>query len=316
MDTIQIHTLTQKTVRSLPSRIAIPRQLDSFRVLRTLGSGGSAHVLLAEETAGHLRGQQFALKVATPDPLGANAQMLHVESELLQAMRHPNVLHCYARKEYQGHHFSILKYVDGWSLKQVIRKGGKMPLSVCIDIGLTLCDALTYVHEHNVVHCDIKPSNVLIDRFGTVTLIDFGIAQFPSRRHPQDQTSGTVAYMAPEQATGAAVDARADLFSLAVMLYEMATGTRLYPGSDVTTLLRERVCPVHLPKTGRVHGLLGAPLHPLMSALQHAIALNPDHRYASAEDFRHALLGCKRKLWAKTHRRQWVRTVMNRVEYS
>lgn len=296
--------------------IPIPTQLNDFRILRPLGQGGSARVFLAETTRNNLPSSRVALKVMVPDNLGTNYSMLRNEAEILRPVSHPNIIKFHSVGQHHGLMYGVLDYVQGWSIKALLKRTHKIPLSACVDIGLQLCSALNYLHHpvderlsNATVHCDIKPGNILIDRFGRVRLIDFGIACKSGQRETGNTSYGTAAYMAPEQVTKDRIDGRTDLFSLGVMLYEMATGTRLFPGSDIPTLLRERLHATSLPKTGLLHAVLGDSQHHFMRTLQRCIQCDASERIPSSRHLAESLAWVAHRASPGPSCEQWMQTI-------
>jgi serine/threonine-protein kinase len=162
------------------------------------------------------------------------------EAELLAKLRHENILELYDFVSTDAAMWLVLEYVDGVSLAEVLAQCERLSTAAAVAIGLELARALAHAHERGIVHRDVKPSNVLISRSGSIKLVDFGIAHddhVPSSPEPLDAgaTFGTPAYMAPEQILGEPVDARADIFSLGVLLYQLLSGTRPFDGPDTRT---------------------------------------------------------------------------------
>jgi serine/threonine-protein kinase len=216
------------------------------------------------------------------------------EARISLQMSHPNVVHAYESGLDGERHYLTLEYLDGQPLKHlfdgVLAEGGlSLPLALKI-----VCDVLAgldYIHglhdlsgsPLSIVHRDVSPQNVFITYEGAIKVVDFGIAQFVGTRaaQPSRDLKGRIAYMAPEQVAGLAVDRRADLFSVGVMLWELAVGKRLWQGMSEATIvqhLRERKALPTLPKNrGFPPGLA--------TICARALAVDPSERYASASDF-------------------------------
>jgi two-component system, LytTR family, response regulator len=210
-----------------------------YRVVSRLGQGGMGAVYLADDTR---LGRRVALKVlpanvaSDPDRMNRFVQ----EAKLASALTHPNVAYIYEIGEDDGLRFLAMEYVEGDPLS--VRMGrGLLALAELLSVGIQVADALDDAHSKGIVHRDIKPSNLMLTPRGHIKVLDFGLAKLetPNRDDTQVMTTagvvmGTVAYMSPEQALGRDVDHRTDLFSLGVVLYEMATARLPFPGATAS----------------------------------------------------------------------------------
>ena len=163
------------------------------------------------------------------------------EAKSLAALNHPNIVTVYDVGQEVGNYFITMELIEGRSLNEFIRDKGRLTMKNCVVVALKLCSALEYAHSHGVVHRDIKPSNIMLSNQGEVKIMDFGLAKIMGEAI-QDRTNarGTPLYMSPEQVENQAVDARSDLYSLGITLFEMATGTLPSPKaiSPITTPIR------------------------------------------------------------------------------
>jgi serine/threonine protein kinase len=199
--------------------------------------------------------RSVAVKILPPELAGDEKyrQRFQREARAASALSHPNVAHIYDVGEESGTHYIAMELVEGENLRALVAKG---PLSAdrIADLGVQMASALEEAHSRGIVHRDIKSANAVVDAKGHVKVLDFGLARrtlddaamLDSRLSTQDQTavgvvSGTVPYMSPEQALGKEVDARSDLFSLGVVLYELATGRLPFVG-DTATQTIDRIC--------------------------------------------------------------------------
>jgi predicted Ser/Thr protein kinase/predicted nucleic acid-binding protein len=204
------------------------RELKGYRVEELIGSGGMGTVYRATQLS---LGRPVALKVLPPN-VSDDPQFVHRfhrEAEILAALAHPNVVQVIDRGEAEGRYFIVMEYVDGESLRALLRRGPVPPRDAC-RICAQLLDALDYAHAKGVVHRDIKPENVLLSREGNVKVADFGVSRFlaggPDTRLTRTHfVLGTYEYMAPEQRESVQeADSRSDIYATAVVLYEMLTG--------------------------------------------------------------------------------------------
>lgn len=213
--------------------------VEGFRVLEELGSGALSSVYKAVEEP---VGRTVALKVlkSTIAPSSPFAAQLEREARVLGQLNHPNVgsLHSFSKTDVRMH--LVLEFVDGFSLAAVLKKRPGVPPDSVAAIGAAVARGLAHAHERGIVHRDIKPANVLVSRRGEVKVFDFGIAQRASDasagplapRHEDVTAFGTPAYMSPEQILGETVDARSDIFSLGVVLYQLLCGARPFERGD------------------------------------------------------------------------------------
>jgi TolB-like protein/tetratricopeptide (TPR) repeat protein len=228
-------------------------RIGSYEVLGPLGAGGMGEVYRARDTR---LGREVALKVLPPETARDPGRLARFEREAraVAKLNHPNIVTLHAIEEVGSERVIVMERVDGRPLSAMIAPHG-LPLARVLDIAVSIADALSAAHERGVVHRDLKPANVMVSDEGRVKVLDFGLAKWvalsdgvetaapTATRTLEGVVVGTVPYMAPEQLRGEPVDARADIFSFGVMLYEMAAGARPFRGdtsADLTAaILRE-----------------------------------------------------------------------------
>ncbi len=269
-------------------------KLGRYEIRSKLGEGGMGEVYLARDTQ---LDRLIALKLLPPE-VAQDQQRLYrflQEARAASALSHANVAHIYEIGEAEGAHFIAMEYVDGTALEKQI--GGRpVRLAEFLDIAIQIADALDEAHGRGIVHRDIKSSNIMITARGRVKVLDFGLAKVSTPAGVTDRTSnselatrvkttpgvvmGTVNYMSPEQALGREVDQRSDIFSLGVVLYEMATG-RLPFGGDTVTETIDRIAHAQPEAIARFNYDVPAELEVI---IKKALRKDREERYQQVHD--------------------------------
>jgi serine/threonine-protein kinase len=211
------------------------------------------------------------------------------EAQAAANLSHPNIVPVFDWGEDTGTYFIVMEFIDGRPLSAILKSSGPLTADRTADIGAHVAAALGYAHKHGVIHRDVKPGNVLITDEGQVKVTDFGIARAINTEESLTQTGavmGTATYFSPEQAEGMGVDARSDIYSLGVVLFEMVTGRPPFLGDTPVAVASKHVRD-HPPAPRE----LNPAIPPTFEAIiLKAMAKNPEHRYATAEDLRADLL--------------------------
>lgn len=276
--------------------------LGHYRILERLGKGGMGEVFLADDTK---LGRKVALKVLTEE-LASDSdwrQRFEREARAVAALNHPNIVTIHSVEEANGVLFLTLELVDGDTLASHIPPGG-LPLDKILTFAIPLTDAVGAAHQRGITHRDLKPVNVMVTTDRRIKVLDFGLAKLAETEQaamgvtmPADLTGagrimGTTAYMSPEQAEGKAVDPRSDVFTLGVMLYEMAVGERPFKGDTQVSLMSSIIKDTPTAVTDLKKDLP----RDLARIVGHCLAKDPEDRYQTAKDLRNDLRSLKTDL--------------------
>jgi serine/threonine protein kinase/Flp pilus assembly protein TadD len=261
------------------------KTIGRYQILAPLGFGGMGEVFLAQDD---VLDRKVALKLLPKQFTQDRDRLRRFEQEAraASALNHPNIITIYEIGESDGTRFMAAEYVEGQTLRELIGKPERQ-LADVLEIGIQASGALAAAHGANIIHRDIKPANIMLRRDGYIKVLDFGLAKLTSARAHLDVTEpgrvmGTINYMSPEQAMGQALDHRTDVFSLGVVLYELATGQRLFEGkSDAAvydSILHKETPPLRQ----------FAPASPieLDQVIRRALEKDPARRYQTAADLR------------------------------
>jgi len=280
-------------------------RLGTYEIISPIGVGGMGEVYRARDTR---LGREVAVKVLPQAVASSTDRLARFEREArtVAGLNHPNIVTLFSVEDEEGVGFLTMELVEGQSLDRLIASGG-FPLARVLDLGIPLANALSAAHERGVVHRDLKPSNVMVARDGWLKVLDFGLAKVAADDGRDagatigatadpisgvGQVLGTVPYMSPEQVRGEVVDARSDLFSLGIILYELATGRRPFVGStpaDVSSaILRDVPAPVIT-----IRGDLPRDLDRIITR---CLEKNPRDRIQTARDVYNELRYLKREI--------------------
>jgi serine/threonine protein kinase len=232
--------------------------IGAFQIRKPLGRGVSGVVY---EAYNPIRGVVGAVKVFTEvtNRTPALKTRLLRDAQAAAALQHPNLASVLESGEDQGHPYVVAEYVEGVDLAQVLRSRKPFPVEWVLDLWRQMCEGLAHAHRAQLLHLDLKPSDVRVTPAGEVKLVDFGVHHLKSLERSNGPAVGGVHYRAPEQVEGRKPDPRADVFSAAAIVYELLARRRAFPGEDLTTVLtsitRGRADPSALPATGFSPGL-------------------------------------------------------------
>jgi serine/threonine protein kinase/beta-lactam-binding protein with PASTA domain len=251
-----------------------------YKILKRLGTGGMATVYLAEDQE---LGRRVAIKILNAKHASDRqfVERFRREASSAAGLSHASIVQIYDRGKAEGTYYIAMEVIEGKSLKELILERGPSPIPVAVNYGRQILAALRFAHRNGVVHRDIKPHNVLVDEEGRVKVTDFGIARAGASEMTEvGSIIGTAQYLSPEQARGAPVDTRSDLYSVGVVLYELLTGTAPYNGETPVEIAMKHLSAVPEPPSAK------RPEIPpeLDAVVLRALAKNPEDRYQSADE--------------------------------
>jgi eukaryotic-like serine/threonine-protein kinase len=268
------------------TELTVGQAISHYKILRMLGAGGMGRVYLAQD---NLLNRKVAIKLL-PNALTKDPQMrarFIREAQLASALDHSNICTIHEVGESNGQHFIVMQYVEGETLKRLV---GNRPLrfDALIPISLQLADALSAAHAQGIIHRDIKPSNIIITSRGQTKVLDFGLAKLLEAKSGEGEAGltqtgamlGTPSYMSPEQARGAHVDHRSDIFSLGAVIYEMATGRVAFQGKSHAETMNAVINEPHKPAAELNKEVPAA----LSAVIDRSLAKETKHRYQSMEE--------------------------------
>lgn len=252
-----------------------------YKLVCRVGSGGMADVWLAEDAQ---LGRRVALKMLHRR-FASDAQFVErfrQEASHAAGLQHPNVVGVYDRGSWEGAYYIAMEYVEGPTLKEIVRERGALSPGLAADVVVQILRAARYAHKRGIVHRDLKPQNVILDEEGRVKVTDFGIARAgASEMTETGAIMGTAQYLSPEQAQGKPVDARSDLYSIGVILWELLTGRVPFDAESAVTIALKHVSEPPLAPSELVPGV-----PPAFDAVAlRALAKDPADRYQDADEF-------------------------------
>lgn len=283
-----------------PSTLAEGQVLGHYTILGPIGKGGMGEVYRARDNR---LDRVVALKLLPKTVVEdrERLQRFQKEARTLAALNHPGIVTLHAVEEEEGHHFLIMEFVEGGTLRPLIPEDG-LPLDRFFELAVPLSEALAAAHEQGIIHRDLKPENLMLTRSGRLKVLDFGLARTEPQASGSDQATqaltqqgfivGTIPYLSPEQAQGRTVDARSDIFSLGILLHELLTGHRPFRGQSslelISSILRDAPEPAE-----EVRGDLPSALGPL---LRRCLAKEPGERFQSMQEVHEALMALRQEM--------------------
>ena len=226
---------------------------DRYTIMESIGTGGMAYVYRAYD---EILDRSVAVKMLRDDVVVHNDDFrdfiarFRMEAQSVAKLSHPNIVTMYDVGHDGDIDYIVMEYVDGETLKKKIDRDGALSEKEALRIAREIAEALEHAHENRLVHCDIKPHNILITNTGRVKVTDFGIAQAATSTAKHTNVGfimGSAPYLSPEQARGQMADARSDLYSLGIVLYEMLTGHTPFSGQDPVIVAMKQIQEIPTP---------------------------------------------------------------------
>ena len=260
---------------------------DRYEVIKNIGEGGMANVYLAYDT---ILDRRVAVKVLRGDLSNDEKFVRRFQREALSAssLSHPNIVEMYDVGEDDGLYYIVMEYIEGKTLKQLIKKRGSLTLSEAIDIMLQLTDGISHAHDSYIIHRDLKPQNIMIREDGSIKITDFGIAMALNSTQLTQTNSvmGSVHYLPPEQASGKGSTIRSDIYSMGILFYELLTGTLPFRGDNAVEIALKQLRD-EIPSIRKKNQAIPQSVE---NVVIKATAKNPKNRYTDAKEMHADLL--------------------------
>ena len=274
-----------------------------YEILKSVGFGGMAEVYLAKDV---LLDRKIAVKVLRKKFLDSKTQLEQFKREARSAARliHPSIVTIYDVCDEGDISYILMEYVEGVSLKAFEEQNGRMDPMLAVALTAQLASALDHAHKHNIIHCDIKPQNIVLTEAMVPKIVDFGISRIVSNETMAFTASvvGSVHYFSPEQAQGLAVTAQSDIYSLGIVFYEMLTGKVPFDGNNAVSVARKQVEEQAPPLKAYWPEAPDA----LQRIIDKALAKNTKDRYATAEDMKNDLMEVKNLLYPSKNNEPFI----------
>lgn len=265
---------------------------DRYEIIKTIGEGGMANVYLANDT---ILDRKVAIKVLRGDLSNDEKFIRRFQREALSVsnLSHPNIVEVYDVGEEDGQYYIVMEYIEGKTLKQLLKKRETLTLTEVIDIMLQLTDGLAHAHESYIIHRDIKPQNIMILDNGLVKITDFGIATALNATQLTQTNSvmGSVHYLPPEQANGKSATVKSDIYSLGILMYELITGSVPFKGDNAVEIALKHM-KEKIPSIRKQNPTIPQTVENIVIK---ATAKNPRNRYDSVKEMHEDLEVCMEK---------------------
>ena len=262
---------------------------DRYEIIKNIGEGGMANVYLAKDT---ILDRNVAVKVLRGDLSSDDKFIRRFEREALSVsnLSHPNIVEVYDVGVEDGSHYIVMEYIEGKTLKQLLKKRESLTLPEVIDIMTQLTDGISHAHESYIIHRDIKPQNIMIEDDGRIKITDFGIAMALNATQLTQTNSvmGSVHYLPPEQASGKSATVKSDIYSLGILMYELLTGNVPFKGDNAVEIALKHMKD-KIPSIRKQDPSIPQSVE---NIILKACAKNPRNRYDTAKEMYEDLVHC------------------------
>ena len=260
-----------------------------YEIVKSIGEGGMANVYLANDK---ILNRKVAVKVLRGDLSSDDKFIRRFQREALSVsnLSHPNIVEVYDVGEEDGEYYIVMEYIEGKTLKQLLKKRESLTLTEVIDIMTQLTDGISHAHESYIIHRDIKPQNIMIQDDGRIKITDFGIAMALNATQLTQTNSvmGSVHYLPPEQASGKGATVKSDIYSMGILMYELLTGTVPFKGDNAVEIALKNMKD-KIPSIRKQDPSIPQSVE---NILLKATAKNPRNRYDTAKEMHEDLLNC------------------------
>ena len=210
---------------------------DRYEIVKSIGEGGMANVYLAVDL---ILNRKVAIKILRGDLANDEKFIRRFQREALAAssLSHPNIVEMYDVGEDNGNYYIVMEYIEGKTLKQLLKKRGHLTVGEAVDIMLQITDGMVHAHDSYIIHRDLKPQNIMIQEDGQIKITDFGIAMALNSTQLTQTNSvmGSVHYLPPEQASGKGSTIKSDIYSMGILFYELLTGVLPFKGDNAVEI--------------------------------------------------------------------------------
>lgn len=262
---------------------------ERYEIIKNIGEGGMANVYLAKDT---ILDRNVAVKVLRGDLSSDDKFIRRFEREALSVsnLSHPNIVEVYDVGIEDGSHYIVMEYIDGKTLKQLLKKRESLTLTEVIDIMTQLTDGISHAHESYIIHRDIKPQNIMIEDDGRIKITDFGIAMALNATQLTQTNSvmGSVHYLPPEQASGKSATVKSDIYSMGILMYELLTGNVPFKGDNAVEIALKHMKD-KIPSVRKQDPSIPQSVE---NIIMKACAKNPRNRYDTAKEMHDDLVNC------------------------